>query len=459
MLKSRTIAFVAMLALASVSPARALGPKAIEHSLDNGLKVILAEDHSSPLVIFQVWYRVGARDEVSGRSGISHLLEHMMFKGTKKHGSKVFSRTIRKNGGVDNAFTSRDSTAYFQILPSLRAGLSLEFEADRMKNLLLKDEDVIAERNVVMEERRLRSEDKPQNALFELVTATAFSSHPYRRPIIGWMEDLRSIEKDDLMAHYKAYYSPDNAVIVAVGDFDSERLFKDIRKKFGKLKPLPRPRSHVSAEPPQRGQRRVTLKRTETRLPYVLAAYHVPPFPEEDSYALEVLAELLSGGKTSRLYKSIVRDRQMALEAFAEYAGMYKDPYLFLLGATATEGTDIYELERALYEQANMLSESPPDEIELQKVKNSIEAGYIMGLDSLYMQAMTIGMSEMLGGWRLKDEYIKKIRQVSAEDVMRVATKYLTEDNRTVGVLLPDTVPDKADKDNKHKPDKQENVN
>ena len=443
MLKARTIALVAMLALATITPAHALGPEAIEHSLDNGLKVILAEDHSSPLVIFQVWYRVGARDEVSGRSGISHLLEHMMFKGTKKHGSKVFSRTIRKNGGVDNAFTSKDSTAYFQILPSLRAGLSLEFESDRMKNLLLKDEDVIAERNVVMEERRLRSEDKPQNALFELVTATAFSSHPYRRPIIGWMEDLRSIEKDDLLAHYKAYYSPDNAVIVAVGDFDSERLFKDIRKKFGKLKPLPRPRSHVSAEPPQKGQRRVTLKRTETRLPYVLAAYHVPPFPEEDSYALDVLAELLSGGKTSRLYKSIVRDRQMALEAFAEYAGMYKDPYLFLLGATATEGTDINELEQALYEQAGMLALAPPNETELEKVKNSIEAGYIMGLDSMYMQAMNIGMNEMIGGWRLKDEYVKKIRLVSAEDVMRVAAKYLIEDNRTVGVLLPDT-----DKDN-----------
>ncbi len=443
MLKARTIALVAMLALATITPAHALGPEAIEHSLDNGLKVILAEDHSSPLVIFQVWYRVGARDEVSGRSGVRHLLEHMMFKGTKKHCSKVFSRTIRKNGGVDNAFTSKDSTAYFQILPSLRAGLSLEFESDRMKNLLLKDEDVIAERNVVMEERRLRSEDKPQNALFELVTATAFSSHPYRRPIIGWMEDLRSIEKDDLLAHYKAYYSPDNAVIVAVGDFDSERLFKDIRKKFGKLKPLPRPRSHVSAEPPQKGQRRVTLKRTETRLPYVLAAYHVPPFPEEDSYALDVLAELLSGGKTSRLYKSIVRDRQMALEAFAEYAGMYKDPYLFLLGATATEGTDINELEQALYEQAGMLALAPPNETELEKVKNSIEAGYIMGLDSMYMQAMNIGMNEMIGGWRLKDEYVKKIRLVSAEDVMRVAAKYLIEDNRTVGVLLPDT-----DKDN-----------
>ena len=175
MIKASTITLLAILALILVSPAHALGPEVTEHNLKNGLKVILAEDHSSPLVIFQIWYRVGARDEVSGRSGISHLLEHMMFKGTKKHGSKVFSRTIRKNGGVDNAFTSKDSTAYYQILPADRAQLSLEFEADRMKNLLLKDEDVLEERDVVIEERRLRYEDDPQNALFELVSATAFA--------------------------------------------------------------------------------------------------------------------------------------------------------------------------------------------------------------------------------------------------------------------------------------------
>ncbi|MCK4911866.1 MAG: insulinase family protein [Thermodesulfovibrionales bacterium] len=442
MLRTLFITLLTCLALMAVSPATALGPEVTEHELDNGLKVLLAEDHSSPLVIFQIWYRVGARDEISGRSGISHLLEHMMFKGTKRHGTKVLSRTVNRNGGMDNAFTSKDSTAYFQILPSDRLEISLKFEPDRMKNLLIKEEDVLAERLVVMEERRLRYVDNPQNALFELVSATAFTSHPYRRPIIGWMEDLRSIEREDLLAHYRAYYSPDNAVVVVVGDFNSGDLLKEIKKKFGKLKPLPRPRSHVSAEPGQKGQRRVMLKRTETRLPYVIAAYHVPGFPHEDSYALEALAELLSGGKSSRLYRALVREKRLALSAYAEYAGMYKDPYLFFLGATASakasDNSGAEALEQSLYEEVERIASKPPGERELQKVKNSLEADYIMGLDSLYMQAMTIGMSEMLGDWRLRDQYVQRIRAVSAEDVSRVAKKYLTQDNRTVGVLTPE---------------------
>ena len=449
MLKSSSITLAALLVLMSVASSQALGPEVSEHELDNGLKVLLAEDHSSPLVIFQVWYRVGARDEVSGRSGVSHLLEHMMFKGTKRYGNKVLSRTVNRNGGTDNAFTSKDSTAYFQILPADRLEISLKFESDRMKNLLLKNDDAVAERDVVIEERRLRYEDNPQNALFELVTATAFTSHPYRRPVIGWMEDLRSIEREDLQAHYRAYYSPDNAVIVVVGDFKTGELLKDIKKRFGKLKSSPRPRSYVSAEPPQKGQRSVVLKRTETRLPYVLAAYHVPGFPHEDSYALEALAELLSGGKSSRLYKEVVRNKRQALDAFAEYAGMYKDPYLFFLGATASENTEAGPLEESLYEEVDLIASKPPGERELQKVKNSLEAAYIMGLDSLYMQAMTIGMSEMLGDWRLRDQYVQRIRAVSPEDISRVAALYLVRSNRTVGVLLPDISPD-------NDPDKKE---
>jgi zinc protease len=435
------LAAIAILAI-GVTPSNAVGPEVKEHNLKNGLKVLLAEDHSTPLVIFQVWYRIGARDEASGSTGISHLLEHMMFKGTKKHGSKVLSKTVRKNGGVDNAFTSKDSTAYYQILPSDRVGISLEFESDRMKNLLLKETDALAERDVVIEERRLRYEDNPQNSLFELVSATAFTSHPYGRPIIGWMDDLKHIEKDGLQEHYRAYYSPDNAVIVAIGDFDSRAMLKDIKKKFGKLSPLPRPRARISAEPEQKGERRVTLKRSEARLPYVLAAYHVPAFPHEDSYALDVLAEILSGGKSSRLYRDIVRDKRLALSVYAEYAGMYKDPYLFFLGGTATGGTDPADLESTLYKEVARISDTPPTDRELQKVKNSLESGFIMGLDSLYRQAMTIGMNEMLGSWRLKDQYIERIREVTPEDVSRVAKRYLTEDNRTVGILLPLNVGD-----------------
>ena len=426
-----------LLAVMFAGSSLALGTEVTEHELANGLKVLLAEDHSSPLVMFQVWYRVGGMDEVSGRSGLSHLLEHMMFKGTERYGSKVLSRTVMRNGGVDNAFTSKDYTAYFQILPSDRVELSLRFESDRMQGLLLKEDEVLAERDVVMEERRLRYDDNPQNALFEQVAAAAYTAHPYRRPVIGWMGDLENILLKDLQEHYKAYYSPDNAVIVAVGDFDTEWMLAKIREHFGHLRPLTRPRSTITAEPPQKGERRVTLRRKETRLPYVLAAYHVPNYEEEDAFALEVLAEILSGGKSSRLYRSLVRRDQVAASAFAEYYGMSRDPFLFFLGGTASGGSGPEELENALYEEVERIAEEPPGARELQKAKNSLEADFIMGLDSIYLQAMVIGRSEMTGGWRMKDMYVGSIRAVSAGDVSRVAGQYLTQENRTVGVLLP----------------------
>jgi zinc protease len=397
------IGFLLAAHLAAPPGARALGPEVTEHSLGNGLKVLLAEDHSSPLVIFQVWYRVGGMDEVSGRSGLSHLLEHMMFKGTETYGSKVLSRTVRLNGGIDNAFTSKDFTAYFQIMPSDRVDISLKFESDRMKNLLLKNNAVLAERDVVMEERRLRYVDNPKNTLFEQVAASAFTVHPYRRPVIGWMEDLAQIEHEDLLEHYRAYYSPDNAVIVAVGDFETGEMIEKISSRFGGLKPLPRGRSHVSAEPAQAGGRRVTLRKKEARLPYVLMAYHAPPFPHVDAFALEVLAEALSGGKSSRLHKSLVRGKRLALSAFAEYAGMSRDPYLFFLGGTAAAGKEARELEKALLEEAAAIAGAPITERELEKAKNAIEASFIMDMDSIYMQAMIIGTSEMIGDWRLRD--------------------------------------------------------
>lgn len=407
-----------------------------EYNLDNGLKVLVIEDHKAPLATFQIWYRVGSRNEPVGKSGLSHLLEHMMFKGTPKSGSKEFSRIVQKNGGVDNGFTTKDYTMYYQSLASDRIAISIELEADRMKNLIIDQKEVLAERSVVMEERRMRYDDDPQNSLHEEVMAVAYKSHPYHWPVIGWMSDIASIERNDLYSHYMAYYSPDNAVIVVSGDIKADEIIQKIKAAFGKIPAVPDRRPVTSKEDEQRGERRVSLKK-EAELPYVIGAYHTPSFPDKDSYALEVLGAVLSGGKSSRVYKSIVHEKKLALSAGADYNGLNKDPYLFMFEATAAPGKDIRDVENSLYEEIEKIKKEPPAENEVQKAKNQIEASFIMGQDSIYFQAELAGMFEMIGGWKLKEQYLEGIRKVKPEDVSRVAKKYLIEDNRTVGILIP----------------------
>mgnify|MGYP001572410689 FL=1 len=407
-----------------------------EYNLDNGLKVLIIEDHKAPLAIFQIWYRVGSRNEPMGKSGLSHLLEHMMFKGTPKSGSKEFSKIVQKNGGVDNGFTTKDYTMYYQSLASDRIGISIELEADRMKNLIIDPKEVLAERSVVMEERRMRYDDDPQNSLHEEVMAATYKSHPYHWPVIGWMSDIASIERNDLYNHYMAYYSPDNAVIVVSGDIKADEIIQKIKAAFGKIPADPDRRPVTSREDEQKGERRVSLKR-EAELPYVIGAYHTPSFPDKDSYALEVLGTVLSGGKSSRVYKAIVHEKKLALSAYADYSGLSKDPYLFMFGATAAPGKDIRDVENSLYEEIEKIKKEPPAENEVQKAKNQIEASFIMGQDSIYFQAELAGMFEMIGGWKLKEQYLEGIRKVTPQDVSRVAKKYLVENNRTVGVLIP----------------------
>ncbi|MCI0469121.1 MAG: insulinase family protein, partial [Nitrospirae bacterium] len=246
-----------------------------EHTLNNGLKVLIINDHKSPLATFQIWYRVGSRDEPSGKTGISHLLEHMMFKGTQKHGSKQFSNIIQRNGGSDNAFTTKDYTMYYQTLSSDRIALSFELEADRMKNLLLDAKEVESEKNVVMEERRMRYDDEPKNLLYEEVVAAAFKAHPYHWPVIGWMTDIQSISSDDLREYYKKYYSPDNAFIIVSGDIAADKILPEIKKNFENIPLNKRERKNLTAEPQQIGERRIYLKK-EAELPYLIMAYHVP---------------------------------------------------------------------------------------------------------------------------------------------------------------------------------------
>lgn len=407
-----------------------------EHTLDNGLKVLILEDHKAPTATFQVWYRVGARDEKIGKTGLSHLLEHMMFKGTKKYGPKTFSRTIQRAGGIDNAFTSHEYTGYFQLLASDRITLPIDMEADRMKNLILTPEAVLSERDVVMEERRLRYEDDPQNIVHEEVLATAFKNHPYRWPVIGWMSDLKTLNPDDLVSHYNTYYAPNNAVIIVVGDVQPDAVLGKIREAFGSIPRGPAiPHGPVS-EDPQYGEKRVIVKK-EAELPYIISAYKVPVIPHEDGYALEVLGGILAGGKSSRLYTFLVYDKQVALSAWASYEGLYRDPFLFFFGATAAQGRKIEEVEAAIGEEIEKVKKEPPTEQEVQKAKNQIEASFIMEQDSIYMQARTIGSFEMAGGWRLIDRYLDGIRKVTPAQVSMAAAKYLVPDHKTTGILIP----------------------
>lgn len=414
-----------------------------EYKLNNGIKVLIIEDNKSPLATFQIWYKVGSKDEPYGKTGISHLLEHMMFKGTEKYGSKKFSNIIQKNGGVDNAFTTKDYTMYYQTLSSSRIHLSFELESDRMNNLLLNPKDVDSEKNVVMEERRLRYEDDPHNSLFEEVVATSFKVHSYRWPVIGWMSDIASISREDLYQYYKRFYCPENSFIIVSGDVSAQDIIPKIKDKFEQIPSCPdkKPaskdnRENLNNEPEQKGQKRVYLKK-EAELPYMLIAYHTPSFPHEDSYALEVLSLVLSGGKSSRLYKEIVYEKRLALNIFAEYYGLYLNPFLFLFGATSSPQNNIVDVEKAIYEEIEKIKKSPPAMKEIQKAKNQIEASFIFAQDSNFSKGLYTGIFELHGDWRLIEKYLEGIRGVSPEDVQRVANKYLIDDKKTVGILIP----------------------
>lgn len=408
-----------------------------ESALDNGLKIILLEEHKAPVVTVHIWYRVGARNEQSGTTGLSHLLEHMMFKGTSTVGPGQFSRIIRKNGGRDNAFTSEDYTGYFETFASDQIELALKLEADRMRNLLLDPKEVESEKKVVMEERRLRTDDDPVSALREAMGAAAFQAHPYRQPIIGWMTDIERITREDLVRYYNTYYVPNNAVLIVVGDFNSDDLLPKIRQHFGPIQRAADPPAVRAVEPDQRGERRVFLKK-EAELPFVFMGYHVPNLKHSDNFALEVLAYILSGGKSARIYKSLVYEKQLALFAGGGYDRESIDPNLFPLYASVMPGKTAEEVEQALTAEIERVKNELIPDRELQKVKNQIEADFLFGQDSVFNLARVLAEYEIVANWRAWEAYLPGIRAVTAADLQRVAKAYLTPDNRTVAVLVPE---------------------
>ena len=427
--------FFVSLSAAAIPASAAVEPK--EFVLSNDMKVLLVEVPKAPVATVQVWYKVGSRNEVMGRAGLSHMLEHMMFKGTNRFPKGSFSRLIRKNGGMDNAFTSQDFTAYFENLAADRVTLALELESDRMQGLILDANEFKTEREVVKEERRLRSEDDPQGALVEALFAQAYVSHPYHWPVIGWFADLDAMTLEDLQRHYDTYYSPNNATLIIVGDIKAESLIPTVTKLFEPIPKGPTPKPMLAVEPEQRGERRFMLKR-EAQVPFVMMGYRVPNYTSDDSYALNILESILSHGKSSRLYQTLVYDQKSALAVGAEYSLMQADPGLFYFYALVRPGEKIEVIEENLLKEIRRLQTEPPTELELQRAKNQIEAGRVFEQDSNFRHAMLLGEAETIGaGWRKVNQFIERTRAVTAQDVQRVAGKYLIDDTKTVGMLLP----------------------
>jgi len=430
-----------VLVLALVAPAPAQGPAAstgavLATTLDNGLRVLLLEDRRSPIVSVQLWYRVGSRNERAGSTGIAHFLEHMMFKGTPRYGPRQYARLIEQNGGQDNAFTSQDLTSYFVNITADKLDLVLELEADRMRNLLLDPKDINAEREVVIEERRTRTEDDPEGFLGEEVGSVAFKAHPYGAPIIGWMEDLKRITPAEIRAFYDVYYVPNNAILVVVGDFEAPAVLDKVKQRFGSVARGADPPPVLATEPVQNGERRVVVQK-QAKLPIVYLAWPVPSQKSADAPALEMLSTILSGGRASRLYRSLVYDRQLALEAGGDYSYFSLDPNLFWFWATAMPGQTPETVERALLGEMERLRNEPVTAEELTRAGNQIEAQFVFQQDSVYRRAALLARFETIGGYRFLDSYVDLIRAVTAADVQRVARAYFPVDRKNVGVLLP----------------------
>ena len=405
-------------------------------TLDNGLRVLLLEDQRSPIVSFQMWYRVGSRNEHRGMTGIAHFLEHLMFKGTPSHGPKQFARLVEENGGQDNAFTSQDVTSYYVDIAADKLDLVLDLEADRMQNLLLDPKEIHSEREVVIEERRTRTEDDPGGFLGEEVSSIAFKAHPYQAPIIGWMDDIKRITPEEIRAFYKTYYVPNNAIVVAAGAFRADDVLEKIKRRFGRIPRGKVPPPMLAVEPTPNGERRVIVKR-QAELPIVYMAWHVPNYQSDDSVALELLSTILSGGRASRLYRDLVYQRQLALEAGGDNSYFSIDPSLFWFWATPMPGQTPEKLETELSAHIERLKKEPVTDEEMARAKNQIEAAFVYQDDSIHQRASLLARFELIGGYAMKDSFLAKIRAVTAADLTRVARTWFDPDKKVVGVLLP----------------------
>ena len=416
-----------------------------EKRLANGLRVIVKEDHRAPTVVHMAWYVAGSMDEKNGTTGVAHVLEHMMFKGTPTVGAGEFSRLVAEAGGRDNAFTSRDYTAYYQQIPKEHLEEMMRLEADRMRHLTLAPEEFAQEIKVVMEERRMRTEDQPPALLFEQVMSVAFQAHPYRVPVIGWMNDLENMTAEDARHWYDSWYAPNNAFVVVVGDVAHQAVFELAEKYYGPLQAQALPVRKPQTEPKQIGIRRLVVK-APAELPMLLMTYQVPVIrdiqKDTDPFALEMLSAILDGHDAARFSKNLVRNQQIAVSAGAGYDSASRGPGLFYLQGIPAEGKTCAELENAFKEQIREIATNGVSREELERAKAQLVASQIYKLDSMFAQALEIGQLETAGiAHTSSKKMIEKLQAVTQQEVQQVAKQYFDDAHLTVGELDPQPLP------------------
>jgi zinc protease len=426
--------------------ALASGVQANPHAftLPNGLRLIVKEDHRAPTVVHQVWYRAGSMDEAPGTTGVAHVLEHMMFKGTRRFGLGEFSRLVAEAGGRDNAFTSTDFTVYHEQVHRDRLPLAMQLEADRMANLVIRPEEFAREIKVVMEERRRSYEDRPRSLLIESLLATAFAAHPYKWPTIGWMQDLENMGWRDARAWYKQWYAPNNAIIVVVGDVEPEKVLDWARRYYGALASKAIPARKTLGEPPQRGLKRVMVK-APAELPYVRLGYKAPVLrdiaKDWEPFAISLLAELLGGSDAARLHQVLVRERRIATSVGADYEMVSRGPGMVFVEAAAAQGRSGSDLEAGVREVIAGIAAAGVTAEELNRAKVQLLAQLVYKRDSFFAQALELGELESTGlSYRYADRVPERLKAVTAEQIQAAAARYLVDDGLTVAELDPQSL-------------------
>ena len=410
--------------------------KIINYTLANGLQVLLKPVHTAPVVSNWIWYRVGGRNEYPGKTGISHWVEHMMFKGTPTFPKGTIMLEVNRNGGVLNGFTGQDYTAYFETLPADRLDLGLRIESDRMAHSIIDPDEVTSERTVIISERE-GSENNPEWALYEEVAAAAYRVHPYGHMVIGWKEDLHNITRADLYQHYKTYYGPHNAVLIIVGDISVDQVRTRIDELFGPIPAGPSPPPLLAKEPPQQSERRVIMRQPGTTA-YFHAIYHACAGKDEDAFPLMMLEAILSGTslgstpthRSARLYRALV-ETEIAAQAGANYR-LSIDPGAIHFSGTVRNGRTLAEFETALNAEIDRICQEPVTEEELAKVRKQVRAQFAYTVERVSSQAYWLGWMEMLGDWRRFYTFVDNLSAVTAADVQRVAQTYLKPTSRTI---------------------------
>jgi len=413
-----------------------------EYQLSNGLKLIIREDHRAPTVAHMAWYRAGSMDEVNGKTGVAHVLEHMMFKGTDKVKAGEFSRLVAAVGGRENAFTSRDYTAYFQQVEKSKLEDVIKLEADRMSNLNFDDAEFLKEIQVIMEERRLRTEDNPSSLLNESLMATAYMSSPYRHPVIGWMNDLENMKASDARDWYRSWYKPNNATVVISGDVDAKKVLNMAEKYYGAAVAHELPVRKPQIEPPQKG-----IKQVQVRAPadsaQLTMAWKVPrlepgKLDDPEPYALELLTAVLDGYDNARLNRTLVKQEKVVNDVGVGYDMISRGPELFLISATMAKGKTVDQAQTSIRKALDELKQKGILESELKRIKVRILSEQIYKRDSIFGQAMEIGSTEMAGfSWKDIDYMLEKMQSITPAQVQAVAKKYLVDEGLTIAVLDP----------------------